>query len=245
MSASPLPSPPPGRPGPARTPASAPSPDPRRAATAIVLPGREPEPPGGSWPATVPRRAPGRTRSPRGPWTVRSGARGLTLLELLCVLALLAALAGAALPDWQGARQRRAVEGAAAELQAWLQDARALVMARREGAWLQLDRTPDGGPCLLLHGGARAADCRCEAGAAVCDGALQPWRTLHREGAGVRLSANVAAMRLEPRRGQVVPAGTLRLHSADGRTELRLIVNPLGRVRACAAGGLAGWPPCA
>jgi type IV fimbrial biogenesis protein FimT len=161
------------------------------------------------------------------------------------VLALLAALAGAGLPDWQGARQRRAVEGTAAELQAWLQDARSQVMARREGAWLHLGRTPDGGPCLLLHAGARAADCRCEAGAPACEGDLRPWRSLRREGAGVRLTANVAAMRLEPRRGQIVPAGTLRLHSADGRTELRLIVNPLGRVRACATAGLAGWPPCA
>jgi Tfp pilus assembly protein FimT len=171
--------------------------------------------------------------------------RGLTLVELLLGLSLVALLAGAALPAWEGARQRRAVEGTAAELQAWLQEARALVLARREGAWLGLGRAPDGGPCLVLHGGARAGDCRCEPARAVCEGDLRAWRHLARAGSGVRLNANVAAMRLEPRRGQVVPAGTLRLSSEDARIELRLVVNPQGRVRVCAAAGLTGWPACA
>ncbi|MEN9417201.1 MAG: hypothetical protein RI988_821 [Pseudomonadota bacterium] len=176
---------------------------------------------------------------------------GFTLLEALTALAVLALLAALALPSWAQWRARTGVAGVAHEIEALLQQARAHAWATGESVQLEFDAAR-AGACVLAHTGERGA-CRCPANP-VPPGAPGPCSAGARllqhawwpAGAGVSVSANVVAMRLDALHGTVSPAGTVRVASPLGPA-LHQVVNVMGRVRTCVPATAPAWSgvaPC-
>jgi type IV fimbrial biogenesis protein FimT len=165
--------------------------------------------------------------------------RGVTLVELCIVLAIVAVLAGTALPSFKETLQKRRFEGVAAEVTTEVNFARGAAVALGRGTWLGY-RQVGGGSCAIVFVGGKA-DCTCSAdGLPVCAPGGQPLKTtLH----PVPVSVG-APIRFDPINGSVTPTATIRVELAAGK-ELHHKVNIMGRVRACSpAGAVKGYPVC-
>ena len=170
--------------------------------------------------------------------------RGLSLVEVCVVLAIVSILAGSALPSFDSMLVSRRLVGQAAELALDLRYVRSEAVARNEGVRVSF-QTPAGGSCTIVHTGA-AADCTCDgSGVAQCsNGATALKTTFYPAGRGTSVHANVASMRFDPINGTVSPAGTVRVSTNSG-AEVHHVVNILGRVRTCSPGGSAkGYKVC-
>ena len=163
-------------------------------------------------------------------------ARGITLVEALCVLTIVAVVACLAVPGWHALMASRRLDIAAATLAADLRLARVLAMSLGEPVRWTAHADP-AGSCYLVHRGA-ASSCRCSsAGASSCADGAAPARSRALPDADrVRLRGNVASIVFEPHLGSATPTGTLQLEGADGRV-VHCIVNLMGRVRLCAPSG--------
>lgn len=163
--------------------------------------------------------------------------RGLTLIELMLSVALVALLAVWALPSFDGLLQRRQVLGVSAQLVTDLQYLRSLGLARRAALRLSV-QTPSSGPggCYLVHTGAADA-CSCSGTTITCTAGTELLRSFALPtDSRLRLRANVASMRVDPRQGTVSPTGSIEVMAADG-SALKHVINLLGRVRLCASAG--------
>lgn len=183
----------------------------------------------------------------------RPQALGLTLVELLGVLALLGALLAGGLPAWASWQARRLVTAAAGEFESELQRARLHALATGEAVHLAF-RTAGGRTCQLLHTG-RSGRCRCEAAPGDPGAAPQ----VHcEEGArllrlvvwplpgGLQVQSNAGSLAFEPLHGTVTPTATVRIAGPQG-TALAQVINVMGRVRRCVPLGAVPWPglpPC-
>lgn len=159
---------------------------------------------------------------------------GLSLIECAITTAVAALALGAALPSFEEARQRRQLEGLAAQLETDLHLARSEAVARNEA--VRVSFGPQEAGCYWLHTGERPQP--------QCD--LQPQALrqvrLPADG-GVQLRSNSSSMLFDPVKGTVTPTGTLRLHSRVGT--VHLVVNVMGRVRSCTPdGALPGLARC-
>jgi type IV fimbrial biogenesis protein FimT len=170
-------------------------------------------------------------------------ARGLTLIELLVTLTVLAVLGSLAIPSFAGLRDRQNLRGVAGRLEADLQHARGLAVARNEVVRVSFDLTQ--GVCWIVHTG-DPSGCNCRSdGSAQCT-AGEPLRASRIEPASAPLTLlpNVRSLSFDPVRGTATPTATIRLRSATGRA-IHQIVNVAGRVRACSPdGGFAELPTC-
>jgi type IV fimbrial biogenesis protein FimT len=169
--------------------------------------------------------------------------QGLTLVELMVCVAVLAVLLTLAVPSMQGFLARRQLEGLSAQFVADLQFARSAAVARAESLRMRIHATPDGATCYLVHSGAANA-CTCQADQTVqCNGSAQVLRVVQlpvNERISVR--ANVATLLIDPRQGTVSPTGSIDISVSDGST-LRHVVNILGRVRLCTPATRVGDVP--
>jgi type IV fimbrial biogenesis protein FimT len=176
---------------------------------------------------------------------MRSAQRGLTLIEACVALAVVAVLAGTALPSMEGSRKKQVLDGTAAELATDLHFARSESLARNQGVRVSFHTVAGGGQCVLLHTGS-TADCGCDAaGAAHCVGSATLIKAhAIAADAAVHVSANVPSMRFDPTRGTVTPAGTISVTLADGRA-VNHVLSPMGRLRSCSPGGkVTGYKAC-
>jgi type IV fimbrial biogenesis protein FimT len=177
----------------------------------------------------------------RHPAKRATAVRGLTLIELMVALAVLAVLASAAVPSLSAQLERRRLMSASAEVATTLQFARshALVSGQPVGATVLREGERS---CLIVHTG-RSADCSCTA-TPVCGAPSHIERALVWTGThGIQLQANVASLRYDPRTGTTSPTGTLRVTSRSGA--VHHIVNLGGRVRSCSpAPALPGLAAC-
>lgn len=174
----------------------------------------------------------------------RSSQRGLSLIEAVVVLAVVALSLGAALPSFESVRARRHLEGAAAQLETELQYARSSAVA--------LDRTvrvsfEDGplGSCYIIHTGS-SQDCRCSGnGTASCVPGAQMLRAASFDTASpVQVTSNSRSIAYSSDFGTVTPTGTVALRNRRNEA-VHLVVNLMGRVRSCAATpGITGLPRC-
>jgi type IV fimbrial biogenesis protein FimT len=176
--------------------------------------------------------------------TSRKNSRGLTLIEAMAAMATIAIAVGSALPSLQDARDRRHLEGAAAQLTTDLTQARSLAVSNGVNVRFNTQRTSDG-VCYVVHTGAHG-DCTCTgAGTAQCAGGAQLLRVV---GFGtdrpLQFQSNSRALTFDSLRGTVTPTATMTVSSNRGQS-LSKIVSLVGRVRTCSPDGtVSGYPAC-
>jgi type IV fimbrial biogenesis protein FimT len=176
--------------------------------------------------------------------SLRSAARGLTLVEACVVLAIAAILGATAAPSLRTLLDTRRVERAATTLAADLHFVRGEAVTRNQTLALSLHPTA-AGSCYVVHSGAPSL-CTCAAtGPASCAAPAEEIRTVHLPSIDrVALIANVSAIRYDPLHGTSTPTGTLRLVGADGRA-VHHVVNLMGRVRSCSPqAAVPGYREC-
>ncbi len=171
-------------------------------------------------------------------------SRGFTLIEAAVVIAVLALIAGSAVPGLAGLVDAHRLDGAARQLAADVQSARAEAVARNRSLRLSFENR-GGASCYVVHTGA-AGRCVCSGESApVCASGAEPIRSASfAVGSRLSVSANVGSMVFDPLHGTVSPTGTLRM--SDGRGHfVQHVVNIVGRIRSC-GGGLvtAAYPAC-
>lgn len=184
------------------------------------------------------------------PCTARSApharpARGLSLVELLCTVAILLVLLGNALPMLGELRAQQLLRATADLLETDLQYARSLALTEGQPVRLSVQALADGQTCYLIHTGpAHACRCtgggqsRCEPGQRLLRLAEQPLAM------GVTLAPTERSLQFDGGKGTVTPTATLRVSDRDGRA-IHQIINIMGRVRSCTPTGLGGLRPCA
>jgi type IV fimbrial biogenesis protein FimT len=168
---------------------------------------------------------------------------GISLVESLIAMAVMAVTVSTAIPSFKSAIERRHLEGAAAQLETDIHHARSLAVAQNRSVRMKFS-SDAAGSCYIVFNGA-ADDCRCTAsGHTACNAAQTVARSVSFEGAGaVRLNSNVSSIVFDPTQGTSTPTGTLRFHARSGQA-VHLVVNIMGRVRACSPTGVAGYKAC-
>lgn len=174
------------------------------------------------------------TRAAPGP----EQGRGVTLIELMVALALLAVLTSLAAPSFERARDRYRLRSAADALVADLQHARLEGIRTNRGTTVQV--ATGSAWCYGVVLGVSACDC---ASAGSCNvkavgAAAYP---------GVSLSSSFAsAPSFDARRGLASAAGTLTLSNPHGQ-QVQVSVSVLGLVSICSPSGTAnagGYASC-
>lgn len=184
------------------------------------------------------------------PWPARRSAggrraqHGITLVETCITTVVTAVTLASAVPAFQQAREKRHLDGVAAQVATDIRHARSLAVSRHAQVRLSL-HSSSAGSCYVVHTGA-AADCICSAtGTASCGNGAQALQVAGFEAAGpVQVQANVRSLLFDADRGTVTPAGTFRVVAPSGQA-VHQVVSIMGRVRACSpAGQVLGHPAC-
>ena len=171
---------------------------------------------------------------------------GLTLVETMVTTSALAVLTGLAAPSFDGAFQRRHLEGAAAQLETDIHFARSMAVARNAPLRISFESSA-GASCYVIHTGA-ANQCSCAAdGTTVCTGDALAERSVRFEAGGpVSLVSNSRSVLFDPTRGTSTPTATMRLTTRNGMA-IHQVMNIMGRVRSCSpapAPALSGYRRC-
>lgn len=162
----------------------------------------------------------------------RRPARGLTLVEIVVVIGLIALLATMAAPSLAERLARQRLSSAAEALAMDMAEARAEAASAGQRLHIVFQRGESW--CYAV---ARTADCDCTA-AAACQ--LKVVRS--RDLPGVRL-ASAEDAHFEPV-GTAPGAAQVHLRGAGGSHELVVGLTPLGRPKVCSPTGLTGQPAC-
>lgn len=174
----------------------------------------------------------------------RGGARrGVTMVESLICLAVVAVTLGTVVPGFDSTLERRRVEGAAAQLETDLQLTRSLAVAQNRTVRFEFVSDAHGS-CYVVHNGS-AGDCTCAPQGAACAAGITAHRVAHfAADSGVAVAANVRSMVFEPTRGTVTPTGTVRVEGQ--RAAVHQVVNIMGRIRSCTPDSktMAGYKVC-
>ncbi|WP_084267960.1 GspH/FimT family pseudopilin [Azohydromonas lata] len=175
-----------------------------------------------------------------------SKPRGLSLVEILVTLAVLAIAVGAALASFSAMAENRHLQGTAAQFEADVAYARDAAELRSQTVRLSFLADAADARCWLVHVG-EPQGCRCDAatGAAACDAPTQLLRA-YVLGADtpLRLSSNAPSLRFSAPRHTVTPSASLTLTARSGRG-VKEIVSVVGRVRGCSPdGAVPGFTAC-
>ncbi|NEX21536.1 prepilin-type N-terminal cleavage/methylation domain-containing protein [Thiorhodococcus mannitoliphagus] len=173
------------------------------------------------------------------PWVKSSnGQRGLTLLELILVVAILAILIGVAVPSMHEMLARNRLKAAAQAIAEDLQWARSEAIKRNRSIAVSLE------PSTWCYGItlATALGCDCRQTQSAPKG-CELKRVNGVDYPGTSLSATFPQTVFEPRRA-TARNGSLLLQSDRG-TAIKVILSRLGRVRLCTPNGtLPGYEDC-
>lgn len=176
---------------------------------------------------------------------VHKPAPGLSLVEMLCTLAIMLVLIGSALPALNDLRAQQALRATADLLETDLQYARSLALTEGQPVRLSVQALGAAESCYVIHTGA-AHGCRCTGGGqARCDAGSRLLRLVEPATAtGITLAPTERSLQFDSSKGTVTPTATLRVADRDGRA-IHQIINIMGRVRSCSTSGLGGLRPCA
>jgi len=165
---------------------------------------------------------------------MRRCARGLTLLELLVTLAIVAVMMTLALPSFGSILARHRLKAAAEQLSADLGELR--LLSAHRGQALHLNLQPGTQWCYAL---ATVSGCDCRV---VQSCQLKTVRASDHP--GVTLLAG-AELRVDARNiGPLQDSGQALLQGSEG-AQLRVGLTPLGRPKVCAPGAaVPGYPGC-
>jgi len=167
--------------------------------------------------------------------------RGVTLVETGVVASIVAVITGIAVPSFDGAIQRRHLEGAAAQLETDIHYTRMMAVARNAPLRISFE-SGAGGSCYVIHTGS-ANQCSCNAdGTATCQGEAQAERSVRfAAGGAVSLRSNSRSVVFDPLKGTSTPTATMQLTARNG-TAIHQVMNIMGRVRSCSpAPALSGY----
>lgn len=169
---------------------------------------------------------------------------GLTLIESLMALAVVGVVLGSVLPAFGTALERRHLEGAAAQLETDILYTRSQAVATNESLRMRFQQHA-AGSCYVVHTGpAQACGCLPD-GSVACGNGGRSFRSVGFAPTGaVQIHANVNGILFNPNLGTSTPTGTLKLTGREARA-VHLVVNLMGRVRACSPGAaVRGYPAC-
>lgn len=171
--------------------------------------------------------------------------RGFTLVELCITVAILALLAGLALPSLMRLREQQALRVRADQLATDLYLARSEAARLGDSVFLRVSGK-GANACYVIHTGKRNA-CDCSGRRASCPAGVgqvlkAAWFPADQP---VRISSNAETLEFQHRQGLVTQTGTLTLSLAHGAA-IGQVVAITGRVRTCATGiTLRGATRCA
>lgn len=174
----------------------------------------------------------------------RRAQAGVTLVETSVVASVLAVVTSLAVPSFEGAVQRRHLEGAAAQLETDIHYARMLAVASNAPLRISFE-SGAAGSCYVVHTGS-ANQCSCATdGAAVCQGEAEAQRMVRfAAGDRVSLKSNSRSVLFDPVRGTSTPTVTVQLSARNGAA-IHQVMNIMGRVRSCSpAPALSGYRLC-
>ncbi len=171
-------------------------------------------------------------------------ARGISLVEMLCGLAITSVLLGNAAPGLQAMHQRQALASSASLLETDIQLARSQAMAINRTVRLTVQAPATGGTCYIVHTG-NAGSCQCSVdGVARCNAGVQLFRAAGQPPAtGIRLGNAGRSIVFDAGKGTVTPTATFVFSDRSGRV-VHQIVNIVGRTRSCTPTGTPGYPAC-
>lgn len=171
--------------------------------------------------------------------------RGFTLIEHAVALAIAAVTLGTALPSFDQVRQRRHLEGIAAQLETDIHHARSLAVEQQKTVRISFNAPgSSGSSCYVVHTGPDSG-CACGDAEPVCTGTAKAHAMIRLDNPHpVTLRANVRSIGFEHNYGTAVPTGTITMQNQRGES-LHVVVNILGRVRTCSVGTSSlGHPKC-
>jgi type IV fimbrial biogenesis protein FimT len=177
--------------------------------------------------------------------------RGLSLLEMMVAVGIVAIIAASAAPSMAALLEQRRLEGAAAELAGDLQSARSMAVARNQVVRVSLKTSSaESASCYLIHTG-EASNCSCNAewATATCTKPAQLIKASFIKDRGdLVLKASTPSMRFDPLHGTVTPTATWRVQNRKtgaAYREIANVVNVMGRVRSCSPeAAMPGFVAC-
>ncbi|MDO8250790.1 MAG: GspH/FimT family pseudopilin [Rhodoferax sp.] len=161
--------------------------------------------------------------------------RGVTVIETMVVIALLAILTSMALPALQEMMINHRLEGKAREYVANMNWARALAVSSNQAVNLRIAADESASCYVVFHG--PVDDCSCHSNGATC---TTPGNELlavvlpHSDGVGVSTRTPSARTRISPTQGTISPTLTAIFTGSNGKA-IHNISNILGRTRSCTA----------
>jgi type IV fimbrial biogenesis protein FimT len=169
--------------------------------------------------------------------------RGVSLLESLCTVSVVATSISIALPGFNAWQLRHALISAAGELETDIQNARSAAVAQNRPIHLTF-RSDAGGSCYVVHDG-QAEDCTCTsvAGAECKEGVAVSRQASYPMQGKVQLTHRNASLTFDPEHGTVTPTATFKLRTRAAGT-IHQVVSIMGRTRSCTPDGVANIKPC-
>lgn len=159
--------------------------------------------------------------------------KGITLIETMVVITLLAILTAMALPSFREMMINRRLEGKAREYVTHMNWARSLAVSNNQAVNLRI-ATGESASCYVVFQGP-VNDCTCNANGAVCttpDNERLVIVLPHSDGVRVSARTESATTRINPKQGTITPTLTA-IFTADNGKVIHNISNILGRTRSC------------
>ena len=159
--------------------------------------------------------------------------KGITLIETLVVITLLAILTAIAVPSFKDIILNRRLEGKAREYVTHMNWARSLAVSSNQAVNLRI-ATGGNASCYVIFQGP-LNDCSCNASGAACTTPSNERLVVvlpHSNGIRVSARTESATTQINPRLGTITPTLTA-IFTADNGKAIHNISNILGRTRSC------------